>query len=79
MASLQIGLMKLTMMSRVRSYLEQRRRLGFKLLIEGGMLENFARYADRSSPRGPLTKDLAIRWASLPKNPTVSIGRAAWS
>lgn len=31
------------------------------------MLENFARFADRSGHRGPLTKALAIRWASLPK------------
>ncbi len=31
------------------------------------MLENFARFADHSGHRGPLTKALAIRWAALPK------------
>lgn len=59
--------MKQTMMSRVRNYLEQRRRLGFKLRIEGCLLENFARFADRSCHRCPLTKELAIRWAALSK------------
>lgn len=67
MANRQIDPMKPTMMSRVRSYLEQRRRLGFKLLNEGSLLENFARFADRSGHRCPLTKELAIRWAALSK------------
>jgi integrase len=58
--------MKTTMASRVRSYLSYRRALGFRLIVEGRMLENFARFADRSGHRGPLTKDLAIRWAALP-------------
>ena len=31
------------------------------------MLENFARFADRSGQSGPLTKRLAIRWASSTK------------
>jgi integrase len=56
------------MLSRVRSYLRQRRALGFRLLVEGRMLENFARFADHSGHRGPLTRDLAIRWAALPKS-----------
>lgn len=59
--------MRTTMLSRVRSYLQHRRALGFRLLVEGRMLENFARFADRSGHHGPLTKDLAIRWAALPK------------
>ena len=59
--------MKATMLSRVRSYLRHRRALGFRLLVEGRLLENFARFAERSGHRGPLTKQLAIRWAALPK------------
>jgi integrase len=55
------------MSSRVSAYLAWRRSLGYKLRIEGQMLENFARYADRSGHRGPLTHSLALRWAALPK------------
>ena len=60
--------MKGTMLARVRAYLEQRRALGYKLHIEGQMLLSFARYADRSGHRGPLTRQLALRWAALPKS-----------
>jgi len=62
--------MKQTMCSRVRAYLEQRRALGYKLRIEGQMLLNFARYADRSGHRGPLTRKLALCWAALPSQAT---------
>jgi integrase len=61
--------MKASMLSRVRSYLELRRALGFRLLGEGYMLQNFARFADRTGHRGPLTKKLAIRWAALSEGP----------
>jgi integrase len=61
--------MKTSMLSRVRRYLKQRRALGFRLEGEGYMLAHFARFADRSGHRGPLTKQLAIRWAALPKGP----------
>ncbi len=57
--------MKATMCSRVTAYLRLRRGFGYKLRIEGGMLQNFARYADRSGHRGPLTRELALRWAAL--------------
>lgn len=59
--------MKQTMLSRVRAYLELRRAMGYKLHIEGGMLLNFARYADASGHRGPLTRTLALRWAAKPR------------
>ena len=59
--------MKTTMHSRVESYLKQRRALGYELRIDGRMLLNFARYADRSGHRGPLTRELALHWAALPK------------
>lgn len=58
---------KLTMTSRVQDYLSQRRALGYKLYREGRQLLNFARYADRSRHRGPLSAALALRWATLPR------------
>jgi integrase len=58
--------MKPTMLSRAQAYLAYRRALGFELQSEGIQLLNFARYADASGHRGPLTTELAIRWASLP-------------
>jgi integrase len=54
------------MINLVEEYLEYRRRLGFQLRIEGQMLLEFARYADRSGHCGPLTTELAVRWARLP-------------
>lgn len=58
---------RLTMVSRAKDYLEHRRALGFALDEGGKLLMKFARFADRSGHRGPLTTDLALRWASLPK------------
>jgi integrase len=56
-----------TMVIMVKEYLAYRRALGFALESSGGLLLNFARFTDRSGHRGPLTTDLALRWASLPK------------
>jgi integrase len=55
-----------SMLTRVEEYLGYRRALGYALRNEGGMLLNFARFADREGHRGPLTSDLATRWARLP-------------
>jgi integrase len=55
-----------SMLTRVEDYLSYRRALGYALRIEGGMLLNFARFADQEAHRGPLTCDLATRWARLP-------------
>lgn len=44
-------------------YLSYRRKLGVQLLREGTQLLNFARFADRSGHRGPITQDLAQSWA----------------
>jgi len=52
-----------TMVARVEAYLAARRRLGFQLRIEGYELLRFARYADVCGHRGPVTVDLALRWA----------------
>ena len=57
-----------TMTARANEYLRHRRKLGYQLDIAGKMLLNFARWADRIGYRGPLTVDLAVRWARLPKN-----------
>lgn len=55
------------MLARVRDYLKERRALGFRLRVEGRMLEDFGRFADRRGHRGPLTRKLAVRWSALPK------------
>jgi integrase len=52
-----------TMLSKVRAYLTFRRGAGFALSIAGEQLLSFARFTDRSGYRGPLTVDLASRWA----------------
>ncbi len=57
----------LTMLDRAKEYLAHRRELGFALKTSGPLLLHFSRYADRSRHRGPLTTDLALRWASLPQ------------
>src|SRR5262249_25923827 len=54
------------MVNLVEEYLVYRRRLGYLLRAEGQMLLEFARYADRLGRRGPLTTELALRWARLP-------------
>jgi hypothetical protein len=55
-----------SMLTRVGDYLRYRRALGYALRIEGGMLLDFARFADKEGHRGPLTRDLAIRCARPP-------------
>jgi len=54
-----------TMASRVEEYLAYRRALGYQLRIEGQMLWSFARFADQLGHSGPLTTELALRWARL--------------
>jgi integrase len=53
--------------------------LGFALRISGQLLLNFARFADRSGHRGPLTTELMLRWANLPEkaSPRYRAGRLA--
>jgi integrase len=47
----------------VQEYLKERRDLGFALTIPGSQLQAFARFADASGHRGPLTHQLITRWA----------------
>jgi integrase len=60
--------MKVTMTSRVRAYLAQRRALGFKLKSEGLLLLDFARFADKCHRLGPIDLKLTLRWATKPKS-----------
>lgn len=55
------------MVKLAREYLAYRRQLGVDLKGAGPLLIQFARYADRRGHRGPLTSQLAIRWAGLPR------------
>jgi integrase len=56
-----------TMADRVDAYLSYRRALGYQLRSQGQMLHSFACYADGSGHCGPLTTELALRWARLPE------------
>lgn len=56
-----------SMVSQARTYLKHRRALGFDLRRSGEMILHFAKFADRSGWRGPLTIDLILRWVHLPQ------------
>ena len=58
--------MMMTMHAAVEAYLAVRRELGFALRIEGQELGRFARYADEVGHKGPVTTEVAVRWATLP-------------
>lgn len=55
-----------TMTNKVERYLTYRHDLGYKLVSEGAYLRQFGKYADHIKHRGPLTTELALRWARLP-------------
>jgi len=52
---------------KVDQYLKFRRGLGYRLRIEGRLLQQFGRFADSVGHKGPLTIELALRWAQLPE------------
>ena len=56
-----------SMSAKVGRYLEFRRGLGYQLKVEGTLLEPFGVFADTSGHRGPLTVELALKWAQSPK------------
>jgi integrase len=56
-----------TMVDFVHDYLAARRSLGLALISHGKELLLFARYCEKIGHRGPITTDLAIRWARLPE------------
>lgn len=55
-----------TLPERVEQYVAERRRLGFALRSEAQQLHAFARFAADCGHVGPLTLDLAVRWATEP-------------
>jgi integrase len=61
----------------VEEYLSVRRGLGFALETPAYLLRDFARYADTVGHRGPLTSELAVRWAlaSRSSNPAQAVRR----
>lgn len=63
------------MAAKVKAYLAYRRGLGYQLKIEGQMLGQFAAFADRRRHRGPITTELALRWARA----TSSADRLYWA
>ena len=54
-----------SMTSLANEYLDFRKQLGFGLKTVGQLLIHFAKYADQTGHRGPMTTELAIRWAAL--------------
>lgn len=54
-----------SMVIQVQRYLAYRRSLGYALREVGRLLLDFGRYADRLGHHGPLTLDLALRWARI--------------
>jgi len=61
------SLAKAPMLSLAKRYLAHRRKMGFAMTSEGGLLLDFARFADRVAPRQALTTSLVLRWATLPQ------------
>ncbi len=59
-----------TMVSLVQQYLALRRQLGFALGIAGQQLLTFGRFADESGHNGPVTLELAVRWAQSSRRAT---------
>jgi integrase len=55
------------MVGLAKEYLAYRKGLGFQLASTEPLLLQFAEYADRTGHRGPLTTELAVRWAKLPE------------
>jgi len=56
------------MLKKIEQYLVHRRSLGYRINTDGYLLRSFARYADLHAPGEPLTVDLALRWATSPRN-----------
>lgn len=55
---------RLTMITLAEEYLLHRRRLGYVLHGDGQQLFHFARYAETVRHRGPVTVELAVKWAT---------------
>ena len=52
----------------VSQYIQFKRSCGYKFETQGKELILFAKYAELTGHKGPLTLELAVRWARLPEN-----------
>jgi integrase len=57
----------ITMQSHTENYLEERRRLGYRLRSQGTALRSFTRFIDSLSLEGPLTVETMAAWARRAK------------
>ena len=57
-----------TFVEQVKDYLALRRGLGARLVGQGPLLLDFGRFLDRAACRGPITTELALRWAQAPRS-----------
>jgi len=57
-----------SIVEQVQEYLKFRRSCGYQLESPGKELMLFARYAALAGHKGPLTTELAVRWAKLPQD-----------
>ena len=64
-----------SMLNKVEQYLKFRRSLGYQLRVEGQQLQKFGAFVDAQGHHGPLTTELAVRWARLP----VNVDRLYWA
>jgi integrase len=51
---------------RARQYLAHRRACGYQLQVEGQLLDDFSRFADRVAPGKPLSAAIILQWANRP-------------
>jgi integrase len=59
-----------TIHDKVEAYLAYRRHAGFALRIAGQQLLKFAQFAEQTDHQGPLTLELAVRWATASRQPS---------
>lgn len=57
-----------SIVEQVQEYLKFKRSCRYQLEAPGKELMLFARYAEQTGHKGPLTTELAVRWAKLPKD-----------
>jgi integrase len=55
------------MFSKACQYIEYRKKLGFRVGIDGYFLKSFGKYADTRAPGKPLSVKVALEWATLPQ------------
>jgi len=60
--------MTATFVHQVEDYIALRRGLGARLHSQGPLLLNFGRFLDRAGHAGPITTDIALRWAQAPRS-----------